>query len=192
MIAEGIAGQSGVVLIAGLADIMSFDAAITETYSSSAQVTSDPIEDGSSIADHVIYTPARVTIEGLHTNNPAIIGASLRVSPTRAEELDEKLLEAYENSSTLSIFASLRWLDDYVITEYNPTRDANSATALRFSLTLQHVTTVSSQVVGDVPIPSIPKGYPMFLTGLKSARYADAAILGAVGAGLLAWGMATS
>ena len=99
--------------------IIEVDAAITESYSNRSTVTTDPIEDGSEVSDHVTQSPEVVTIRGIHSNHPPIIGASLRVSPVRAEKLDEELQAAWKNAKILDVFGSLRNLVNFTITDYS-------------------------------------------------------------------------
>ena len=171
-----------------LTGYLEVDAAITETYTSRAQVTSDPIEYGASVSDHIFNQPDTATIEGVHSNYPAIFAAGLRVEPVRAEKLDEALLEAKEKGTVLDIFGSLRNLVNYVITDYTVTRDAATANGLRFRLTVQHLLTVQAQTVSSAPTPSVDRAYPPVWVGLLAAHRAAQAVTVAAGTALISWG----
>ena len=179
------------VLVIGF-EVVELDAALRESYQTTSVLTSEPIEDGYSIADHIRHEPPTIQIDGLHSNKPPIIGLSLRESPVRAESLDETLVEAQENGTEIDVLASLRWLTGYIITSYNPVRDSEFGDALRFTMTLQKLETVRSQLLGDIPIPDPPAAYPPFLAGLLAKRIAEAAASTAVVLALISWGATSS
>ena len=167
------------------------DATISESYSGSMQLTSNPIEDGSEINDHLIENPDVVTIVGVHSNDPPIIGAALRVSPARAEELDENLEKAMKDGTELDIFTTLRNLVGYVIIDYSPERTLESANGLRFSLTVQKLRKVASSKAGAAPKPSIERAYPEVAIGRLALRKANQAATAIAGAALISLGNAT-
>jgi hypothetical protein len=171
-------------------DVYTIDAAITETYTLKAQYTTDPIEDGSSVTDHAIFSPEVAVIRGIHSNHPPIIGASLQVSPVRAEEMDERLSAAFKSATVFDIFGSLRNLVNYVITDYQVNRSSATANGLDFTMTVQELVTVSSQLFGEVTVPNITRAYPPVSVGLLPVRQANAAITAAIGIAQIALGNA--
>jgi len=164
------------------------DSTKVEEYSRDAQITSDPIEYGSMVSDHRIVAPPQVRITGVHTNYPALLGAGLRVEPVRAEKLHERLVEAFEDGTILDIFGSLEVLENYVMTSYSAVRDPANANVLRFTMTAQKLETVSSQLIGDFPVPTLERGWPPVWVGQLAVRRAEQAVSLAAAAAIGAFG----
>lgn len=59
-----------VAFLRGNSVLVSFDAVVQETHSVEAQPTAFPIEDGSTISDHVIRTPRELSLQGIITDTP--------------------------------------------------------------------------------------------------------------------------
>ena len=128
------------------------DALITETPTVSATPTSNTIEDGSVIADHVTHAPDTLTIQGEISNSPASIDRIFSKSFVSSPVQDswEQLLELKRDGVPFDFVSDFQVYYGYVITNLTPTRNAAAGQALNFSCTMQKITIVESEVV-DVP-----------------------------------------
>lgn len=58
-------------------DVINVDATVTENHEASARVTSNPIESGSNVADHVILEPRKLSLDCVVSESPIRIEQSL-------------------------------------------------------------------------------------------------------------------
>lgn len=120
------------------------DAAITQQHSKSAQVTKHPVESGSLISDNVVDDPDTLRIEGIVSNFPVAILASLQFPPKRAETFDEVMQAAMDLRQPIDVITSLREYSNMIITGYEVPRDKNTSNEVRFTMTLERITIVST------------------------------------------------
>ena len=104
---------------------------ITETVQRTSKVTSNPVEKGANITDHVIADPIKFTITGL------FIGGDKQAAILRRMWQKKDLLE-YVGKNRIS---------NCVITNYKADSKANSKNGESFTLQLQVVTIASSEYV---------------------------------------------
>lgn len=120
-------------------DAVTFDAVVQESFSSTSTVTKHPVETGAHIADHIQDQPDELQIEGILSNVPVMMLASLRVSSLRAEEEYEKLLALKEKKEPMTVYTSRREYEDYVITRIQRTRTPDLGDSVKVSLGLERV-----------------------------------------------------
>ena len=73
---QELTGQAGRVQILqpGLGCVIQLDACVNEQHGREAQVTTNPIEDGSVISDHIIVNPVNLAITGVISDTPLYDG----------------------------------------------------------------------------------------------------------------------
>jgi len=130
---------------------------ISESYSSSNSVTEFPVEDGSSVNDHVVSEANEISIQ-------AFIGrAKFEVwesdIPETAEELPEedpkaRIKQAYyelkrlkEERQPLTIVLGLDVFENMVITSFDIDRNASTGADLPFSMGFKEIRIVRSETV---------------------------------------------
>lgn len=135
------------------------DAAVSEQHTSTARVTTAPIESGAVVADHIILEPDRLTIEGLLTDSPLHHQAARdgggtpdpnggdQSSGSRAIDAYEKLLQLLRDREPITVLTGLRSYRDMVLTSVSAPREADSGDALRVSLELVRVELVESRTI---------------------------------------------
>ena len=127
-----------------LSGVVEFDADLTveETHERAADVTEHPVESGARVSDHIILQPARLTLEGFVTDaGVAVFGASAGRTQTAFETLDE----AWREREPVQVVTGYRTYSDMVIVRLDMPRERPGS--MRFSMELQHVAIVSSEVV---------------------------------------------
>lgn len=121
----------------------------------SSQVSDNPVEAGTTVADHVIKDPRRITLEGLVSDSPVgqtrqnvgLQGDDEQVSPgSRAMSCYQAFNDAWEKSSPLTVINELGVFDDMMIENLEfPREQGRGGNAIWFELTLKQITVVESQ-----------------------------------------------
>ena len=133
-----------------------FDATLSETITASSTVTSNPIETGAEINDHIftnpkIYTlsagvsntPLRVLTDDIFATGIFTIGDS---GGGRREAAWEVLNILHDAGDTFGVQTGLELLPNMVITSLDTTTDAATQGALVFTATLQQLTIVDTDI----------------------------------------------
>jgi hypothetical protein len=125
---------------------LELDASISESHSYTAEVTTNPVESGGEITDHVTIKPDQLTIEGFVTDTPVKIfegiqdllqqkSGSGEVSKSAYETL--KLL--FESKQPFTVVTGLTTYSDMVLKRLSIPRDRSTGQTLRFTAELQQV-----------------------------------------------------
>lgn len=131
---------SGGFQLTGLVEFTA-DVTIDELHERRAEVTEHPVESGARVSDHIILTPERVTINGFVSDaGVAVFGSQ----PGRTQSAFDALEDAWQAREPVSIVTGYKTYQDMVITRLNLPR--NRPESMQFSIELQHVTIVSSQL----------------------------------------------
>ncbi|MFH0902148.1 MAG: hypothetical protein V2A73_16070 [Pseudomonadota bacterium] len=147
------AGQSP-TKIESLSRSIQFDAVVSRTHSFISTIADSPIEDGTSVTDHVIKSPRALTIEGLVSDHPvdkatrenAAVAAQKR-SQTAAAILEE----LWSTAATLRVITRLRIYNDMVIERLEWQETQDSGQTLTFRMDLREIKKVSASIV-DVEV----------------------------------------
>lgn len=161
-----------------------FDAVLSETISASSTVTSNPIETGAEINDHIFTNPKIYTLSAGVTNTPLHLSENdlftsdiVGVDTNRRASAWEVLNILHDAGDTFSVQSGLELLPNMVLTSLDTTLDAATQGALLFSATLQQLTIVDTaleQLSAD-QLQSIakPKASPVKDAGKVSKRPVD-------------------
>lgn len=121
---------------------IAFDAITTETHTSTAQVTTHPVEEGSNIADGVYLDPKRLSVEAFVTNAPLTTpGSHTRGAKAVVQngvlqfdsEMDRpcdvynELADAMDAKSVFTVDTAIKRYTDMVITSMTTPREAGNA-----------------------------------------------------------------
>jgi len=119
--------------------VIEFDATLSQTHIMQASVTRHPVEDGSTISDHIVDQPDAVNLVGVISNTPLVFLGFLGTSPRRAEEAFAKLKEIKESGKLVEIATSLKNYTNMAITSVRCTRDAPKGNIIEVSIDLEEV-----------------------------------------------------
>lgn len=152
---------------------ISLDATISETHTSSSQVTDHPVEKGANIVDHVRREPDGLVLEGIVSNTPLSSeqmrryvqagGVELESSAFEdaprgvlgyAERAYERLRELMDLETVITVVTGLRTYDNMVLQALSVPVDKQTGDALRFSATFKQVRIVSNKLTTvDTRVP---------------------------------------
>ena len=117
------------------------DASISESHTSSNEVTKFPVEEGVDITDHVRKQPDQVTIRGIVTDHPIGLGGALGVSG-RSLDAYGKALYMLANAQLITVVTTLNTYEDMVIESMDVPRNSQRGYAVEMNLRLRQVMTV--------------------------------------------------
>lgn len=138
------------------------DAALDETHDWSAEVTSNKVETGSPIADHVVEQPDKLKIRGFVSDTPLTISPSVEGTintgdvPNRTQAVFDLLREIIKRKETLTVYTKHRIYNDMIMTTLIIPRSAGVGEAIEFTAEFVHIRKVATQIV-DMPAGIVPK-----------------------------------
>jgi hypothetical protein len=138
------------------------DAFIRETHSLASEITEHPVENGSTIADHIYNKPVAISIEGIITNTPmTIVGLAAFDSFKRfvqdesndfAQIAFTKIEEIFNKREPISIATSLKTYEHMVLESLSIERGGGNCASLNFSCTAKQIRVVTQKLL-DLPKP---------------------------------------
>lgn len=118
---------------------ISIDCRTSEKHSFSSKTTDYPVENGSSMTDHVIANPYQIGVDGIVSNTPLDETESFTGNGTRrSDEAYELLVNAVDNGTSVVLSTSLAVYIG-IITQFDSTKDVSSGEGLPFSITFREV-----------------------------------------------------
>lgn len=153
------------------------DAVLSETHTFSREVTTNPVEDGSPIADHIINQPVELEIQAIVTDQPikSLIetaqgaAASLLGGARHTPECFSALVLFSQNKAFLDVYTDYTQYDNMVIQNITITRSPEDGEALIFTISMLQVEVVSSATT------KIPDGVGVTKDGKSSATTKETA-----------------
>ena len=134
-----------------------FDAVLTEGAKASAKITSNPVEYGANVNDHIVIQPMTFTLTGITSNaktnviaavGAAIDSATALIRKTASQQLWDDLLELHTYRVPFTLVQGLRSYDNIVVESLEESQDVETANVLQFSATLKEII-----YVGTVTVP---------------------------------------
>jgi len=134
------------------------DAVLEESHDWQAEVSMNPVEDGSPVADHVIEQPDKLRIRGFISENPIVVSNSIINSRNGgATKLAfDMMRDLIKSRNTVSVYTKYHVYTDMVITGLNIPRSSSTGEAIEFIAEFVHLRKVATQTV-DVPSGISPK-----------------------------------
>lgn len=139
-----------------------FNLFISEDHELNFRVSEHPLQDGSTVTDHVHREPYKVTVEGMFTNHPlkkpeetnevkfkdeyATSEVKSTLSNTALANF-EKVKELAKKREPVRLVCSLEVYPKMIVTSIKAQRDSKSGSSIRFTMTLQEIKTVSLKTV---------------------------------------------
>lgn len=146
----------GILLIEG-ENITSidFDVTMDEAHEWTNDVTTNQVEIGAPITDHIQPLPDRLTITGMITDSPINLETQSEISALvgtdeRVQTAFDFLRKLHEKRLLLIVYTKHKIYPDMALAACNIPRNAGIGQAINFSLQFTHVRLVSTQLV-DVP-----------------------------------------
>ena len=147
------------------------DATLEELHDWATEVTTNPVETGAPIADHVIEKPDKLRLNGLITNSPLhgelagqYFGGDTE-SP-RIQTAFEAIYELIKKREAIVVYTKHAIYTDMIIQSVSIPRNSAIGEAIEFTMELVHVRFVSTQMV-TVP-PGISKKKSASTVGRKA------------------------
>lgn len=140
---------------------------LSEEHSQPLQVTTNPVEEGVDISDHVQILPETLIIKGMVSNTPVRFLSGLRSLIDLANfdgegnfEGENRAFQAYSLLSDIrnerevvEIQTGFQFFENMMLTNLQRTRDKDSGNALFFTATFQEVVIVQTLEI------NLPKGF---------------------------------
>ena len=125
------------------------DAALDENHEWSAEATSNPVEVGAPVTDHVIDQSDKLKIKGFVTDTPLTASQSL-TQISRSQDVFDLLYELIKLKESMTVYTKHRIYNDMILTNVNIPRTAGVGEAIEFSAEFINIRKVATQMV-DVP-----------------------------------------
>lgn len=142
--------------------IIQFDASVSETHTSASEVTDHPVEEGSTITDHIRKLPKTIEINGIVTNTPLVFLATffaespltvdLNPTDSRVESAYSELERIQEEGEVVDVVTSFREYSNMAITNVSVTRDKSTGNVLDCTVSLREILFARALTL-DLPIP---------------------------------------
>ena len=110
--------------------------------------TENPIQDGSTITDHVRKLPEILEVEGIITDTPLFPPIPIQLNRAHREWL--KLFEIAEAREPVFVATSLKVYPSMIIRRLSPAREVGTGGAIAVSMTLKEIR-ISRQLV-EIPL----------------------------------------
>ena len=135
-------------------DLMSidFDATLDELHEWKNEVTQNPVETGSPIADHVIEKPDKLRLQGVITNSPLrgpdagkYFGGQIEVD--RVQDKFETIYILFKQKEKIIVYTKHKIYTDMVIESVSIPRNAQIGEEIQFTMELVNIRLVATQLV---------------------------------------------
>ena len=135
------------------------DASMKEVHDSDCNVTTNPVEDGVAVADHVQILPKTLSMEGVVTDTPvsfSIINnvtglistaTSLFGASSRSKDAYDDLLKLRDERQPFRVVTGLQVYDNMILEKLSITRTAQTGKAINFRALLREIAIVKSEVI---------------------------------------------
>ncbi len=155
------------------------DAFIKESHTLSAEITEHPIENGSIMADHIIYKPFSLSIDGIISNTPMnMVGLTAFDSAMRFFEGDsndivtqsfEIIEDLFAKRTPLSISTSLKTYHNMVLENLTLERGDFYNDSLHFTCTAKQIAIAHQERI-NLPKPKVSRAKPLEKKGLQETK----------------------
>lgn len=146
--------------IKGQTITVQLDGVITERFGSPVRPTLNPIETGAVVTDHAIIEPKFYSMDAVVTDTPLGLAAATEVvdnvtglfgdstgsGETRSQQAYAQLIQLQRLVEPITIVTGLNTLENMLILDIQPTRDKDTSNALFFTMDLQEVLIVNTQL----------------------------------------------
>ncbi len=155
ILANMLKPDSGVVGLQGQYLNMEFDVVMTEDHTWASEVTSNPVEDGEPVCDHVQRKADTLSISGVISNASlqrwkGYFWEKLSELLTRESDVQiafDKLRQIMDDRQPVTVYTRYRTYPDMVMTSLSIPRKREDGDAIEFTASFTHVRRVSTLLV---------------------------------------------
>lgn len=122
---------------------LSVDVVLESTPTFDSSVTTNPVEKGYNIADHVVREPMKLSLSVVITPTPVSYIWTLGVNQDRLPDAVNKIMRIYQKGEPITITLSDGIYEDMVMTSAPLPRNIQNGNCYVLSLEFVHITTVS-------------------------------------------------
>ena len=132
------------------------DAVLEEGHEWSAEATSNPVEEGAPVSDHIIEQSDKVTIRGFVSDTPITLIQSVSGTVNsgnvgnRTQAVFDLLHQLIKAKEVVTVYTKHTVYDDMVLTNINIPRAPGQGEAIEFTAEFIHIRKVATRMV-DVP-----------------------------------------
>jgi len=135
------------------------DVIINESAQASATVTSNPVENGSDVNDHIIINPMTFSMTGvvsdtkvaifggLNTIEQVASGNAFTKTDTPSKEAWEELLELQADRTPFTLVTNLKSYDNVIIETLSSSQDKDTSNSLTFTAGMREIIFVGTQEI---------------------------------------------
>jgi hypothetical protein len=125
------------------------DANLEENHEWVAEATSNPVEEGAPITDHVIEQSDKIRIHGFISNNPVTSGF-LVSQISNVQDVFNLLYDLIKLKEPITVYTKLKVYTDMILTHVSVPKAPGVGDAVEFDAEFIHIRKVATQTV-DVP-----------------------------------------
>jgi hypothetical protein len=134
---------------------LELDATMDESHEWTAEATSNPVEEGSPVTDHIIEQPDKLKLRGVVTDAPTVLSNTAAdligsLVGSRSQDAFELLRAIIKQREPVTVYTKHRIYPDMVLTSLNIPRTPTDGEAIEFTAEFIHLRKVATQIV-DVP-----------------------------------------
>ena len=136
-----------------IGDSLILDVSMDEVHTMNSRVTQYPVEDGSTVSDHILLEPERITIKGCVTNNPIVDTSategffSLPGIVDRVASTFDMLERIRYDRVPIDIVTGLKKYSNMVLTSCSIPRNSSIGDAIQINMEFVNVRIVESKTV---------------------------------------------
>lgn len=137
------------------------DATISEDHSEQTRITSNPVEFGPDISDHVIIEPAELTVVGVVSDTPLglaaldaltdsiadVFGGEISNGGTRSQQAYEAMLQLKNNREPIVVSTKLKEYQNMVVSGVNTFQDKSSSHVANMRISFKEVIITESEFI---------------------------------------------
>lgn len=130
-----------------------FDAVLLESHQWSADATSNPVETGSPITDHVIEQADKLALTGFISDSSITLSSNLAIfsgNKPKTQIAFDALREAIKAKETVTIYTKFKLYEDMIITKIDIPREKADGNSIEVKIELINIRKVSTALV-DIP-----------------------------------------
>ena len=140
---------------------IAIDGFVSETTTRSSTMTSNPVENGLNVSEHIITQPLEYILEGVITDTPfaiagvsgvadsesGIVGKSDDSEETRSQEIYYQLVDLMNNKELLEVHTSLKTYDDLVMETISVIQNKDRSRSIWFTATFKQALLVRTATI---------------------------------------------
>lgn len=137
---------------------VAIDGVIQESTVRSVRITEHPVEDATTISDHVVRVPLKYTMEGIITDTPlaseaitgivdsisGVFGKSEESGQTRSQQIYNELVKLIDAKEIIEIQSTLQLYRDLVFESISIIQDKDRARSIHFTAEFKQVIIVKT------------------------------------------------